>query len=128
MPTSTNGRDHNEYAEKIPRLLAGDIFRADRWQSVVRRCSREQEEEITANEDLMREHGVLRRALLVYFLTARKLRTNPQDVRPQALHQTATLFRRFGEDYHERAFSNEPVERIRGVGARIRSALSQVDA
>jgi hemerythrin-like domain-containing protein len=66
-------------------------------------CSKANEEEVTANEDLMREHGVLRRALLVYFLTARKLRANPQDVRPQDLQQTASLFRKFGEDYHERA-------------------------
>ncbi len=46
-------------------------------------CSGAKEEpEVTANEDLMREHGVLRRALLGYFLTAQKLHTNPQDVRP----------------------------------------------
>jgi hypothetical protein len=31
-------------------------------------------EEVSANEDLMREHGVLRRALLVYALAAPKLR------------------------------------------------------
>jgi hypothetical protein len=31
------------------------------------------EEEVTANEDLTRKHGVLRRALLVYFLLAKKL-------------------------------------------------------
>jgi hemerythrin-like domain-containing protein len=84
-------------------------------------CSREKEEEVTANEDLMREHGVLRRALLVYFLAAQKLRTNPRDVRPQALKQTATLFRTFGEDYHERALE-EPfifpaVKRIGGEAA-----------
>ena len=59
-------------------------------------------EEVSANEDLMREHGVLRRALLVYALAAPKLRTDPASISPAALHQTAVLFRNFGEDYHER--------------------------
>ncbi len=62
----------------------------------------EKEEEVSANEDLMREHGVLRRALLVYSLAAPKLRTDPASVSLAALHKTALLFRQFGEDYHER--------------------------
>lgn len=61
-----------------------------------------EEKEVGAVEDLMREHGVLRRALLVYRESASRLRSNPAAVDPQALHQTATLFRTFGEDYHER--------------------------
>lgn len=59
-------------------------------------------EEVSANEDLMREHGVLRRALLIYALAAPKLRTDPTSISPTALHKTAVLFRNFGEDYHER--------------------------
>src|SRR5438034_3834745 len=58
--------------------------------------------EVTATEDLMREHGVLRRALLVYTAAAAKLRSNPATVAPEALQKTAKLFRTFGEDYHER--------------------------
>jgi hemerythrin-like domain-containing protein len=58
--------------------------------------------EITATEDLMREHGVLRRALLVYSATAVKLRANPSAVPPDALLKTAKLFRAFGEEYHEK--------------------------
>jgi hemerythrin-like domain-containing protein len=58
--------------------------------------------EVTAAEDLMREHGVLRRALLVYGETAPKLRSNPQSIAPDALQKTAKLFRAFGEDYHEK--------------------------
>jgi hypothetical protein len=37
------------------------------------------EEEVAANEDLMREHGVLRRALLVDYLAAQKLRAVEDD-------------------------------------------------
>ena len=58
--------------------------------------------EVTAVEDLMREHGILRRALLVYGETALRLRKNASDVSPEALKKTATLFRDFGEDYHEK--------------------------
>lgn len=57
--------------------------------------------EVTATEDLMREHGILRRALLVYTAAASKLRTSPKAVPATALRQTAQLFRSFGEDYHE---------------------------
>jgi hemerythrin-like domain-containing protein len=62
----------------------------------------DREKEATANEDLMREHGVLRRALLVYRLSAARLRINEKSVAPDGLNKTALLFRTFGEDYHER--------------------------
>ena len=59
------------------------------------------EPEVTATEDLMREHGVLRRALLVYQESAMKLR-NAAGVPPEPLQKTAKLFRAFGEEYHEK--------------------------
>jgi hemerythrin-like domain-containing protein len=58
--------------------------------------------EVTATEDLMREHGILRRALLVYSTAAMKLRTNASSIAPDALQKTAKLFRAFGEEYHEK--------------------------
>jgi hemerythrin-like domain-containing protein len=58
--------------------------------------------EVTATEDLMREHGVLRRALLVYTATASKLRDNAASIDAGALQKTAKLFRAFGEEYHEK--------------------------
>jgi hemerythrin-like domain-containing protein len=61
-----------------------------------------EEKEVGSVEDLMREHGVLRRALLVYRECAAKLRANSGSVDPRALLDTAQLFRTFGEDYHER--------------------------
>ena len=47
--------------------------------------------EVTATEDLMREHGVLRRALLVYSEAAAKLRTNPSAISTEALQKTAKV-------------------------------------
>ena len=58
--------------------------------------------EVTAAEDLMREHGVLRRALLVYTVAAMKLGGDPSALPPDALQKTAKLFKAFGEDYHEK--------------------------
>jgi len=61
------------------------------------------EENVTgAVEDLMREHGVLRRCILVYRETAGRLRIEPEDVDASALNDTAKLFRSFGEEYHEK--------------------------
>jgi hemerythrin-like domain-containing protein len=58
--------------------------------------------EVTAIEDLMREHGVLRRALFVYSESANRLVKNPAGFPTEALQKTAKIFRSFGEEYHER--------------------------
>lgn len=58
--------------------------------------------EVTATEDLMRDHGVLRRALLVYREAASRLRRDPASVPPDTLEKAANLIRVFGEDYHEK--------------------------
>lgn len=71
--------------------------------------SGEKEPEVTATEDLMREHGVIRRALLVYAETVPKLRQNASDVNAAALQQTAQLFRTFGEDYHEKMLEEQHI-------------------
>ena len=63
--------------------------------------SKPAEPEVTATEDLMREHGILRRALLVYQEVAGKLR-NGATIPSEALQKTAQLFRDFGEQYHEK--------------------------
>jgi hypothetical protein len=64
--------------------------------------TRGEEKEVGAVEDLMREHGVLRRALLVYIESVPKLRANAGSLPADAIARTAKLFRSFGEDYHER--------------------------
>jgi hemerythrin-like domain-containing protein len=63
---------------------------------------KEKEKEVGAVEDLMREHGVIRRGILVYRNMAAKLRANPASLDPELLRRTATMFRTFGEDYHEK--------------------------
>jgi hemerythrin-like domain-containing protein len=61
-----------------------------------------EEKQVSAVEDLMREHGVLRRALLVYLECVPKIRRAPAEVDASAPGRTAKLFRSFGEDYHEK--------------------------
>jgi len=65
------------------------------------------EPETPAAEDLMREHGVLRRALLIYSEAAARVEAGRPDLPLPALAATAELFRRFGEDYHERRLEEE---------------------
>jgi len=67
------------------------------------------EPEVTATEDLMREHGVIRRALLVYYELVPKLRKNSAQVNAVAVQRTARLFRTFGEDYHERMLEEQHI-------------------
>jgi hemerythrin-like domain-containing protein len=56
--------------------------------------------EVTATEDLMREHGVLRRLLLIYDDLEVRLQQG-REFFPQVLTDAAGLIRRFIEDYHE---------------------------
>ena len=65
----------------------------------------EPEEEVGAAEDLMREHGVLNRVLLIYEEGLRRLREK-EDVTPDVFHKPATLVRKFVEDYHEKLEEN----------------------
>jgi hemerythrin-like domain-containing protein len=62
---------------------------------------KDQQEEVGAAEDLMREHGVLNRILLIYEEGLRRLRAK-EEVTPDVFHKPATLVRKFVEDYHER--------------------------
>lgn len=55
---------------------------------------------VTAPEDLMKEHGVLNRCLLIYEEGLRRLHGG--EVWPGVFHHTALLVRSFVEQYHER--------------------------
>lgn len=57
--------------------------------------------EVTATEELMREHGLLRRLLLVYEEMARRVQCC-QDLPPAALLETAALTRRLAQEHHEK--------------------------
>jgi hemerythrin-like domain-containing protein len=64
----------------------------------------EGDDDVGPGEDLMREHGVLRRVLLVYAEVGRRLESPTPDINLDvtAVQRSAKLIRRFIEDYHER--------------------------
>ena len=59
------------------------------------------EAEVGPPEDLMREHGVLKRVLLIYGEALRRLDAK-QDFPPEALADAAGIIRSFVENYHEK--------------------------
>ncbi len=63
--------------------------------------AKEAEEEVSPAEDLMREHGVLKRVLLVYGESLRRLDAR-EDLPPEPLADAAKIIRSFIEDYHEK--------------------------
>jgi len=60
----------------------------------------EEGEKVTPGEDLMQEHGVLKRILLVYGEGIRRIDAN-EEMPPEALQNAAKLVRSFVEEYHE---------------------------
>ncbi len=74
----------------------------------------EKEEEISPSEDLMQEHGVLRRILLIYDDFARVARDKPEPY--AALHQAAAIIRDFIENYHEKQEEEDLFPRFEKAG------------
>src|SRR5205807_6267311 len=64
------------------------------------------DEGVTAPEDLMKEHGVLNRCLLVYEEGMRRLQRRGSDASPEIFHHTAQLVKKFVEEYHEKNEEN----------------------
>lgn len=78
------------------------------------------EGEVTANEDLMREHGVLRRILIIYREVSPKLVANAATVDAAALADAAKLFQAFGERYHEQLLEEQHIFPIvRKAGGKV---------
>lgn len=73
------------------------------------------EEEVSPNEDLMREHGVLVRCLVIYREVMRRIDAN-QDFPPDVISGTAKLIRAFVEDYHEKLEEDQLFPRFRKAG------------
>jgi hemerythrin-like domain-containing protein len=77
------------------------------------------EAEVTPGEDLMQEHGVLERILLVYDEAIRRIRAQ-EPLDPALITRAAGVIRRFVEDYHEK---NEE----RFVFPRLRAAQREIE-
>jgi hemerythrin-like domain-containing protein len=75
----------------------------------------DQDEDVTPPEDLMREHGVLRRVLLVYDEAIRRIEVK-REVPPDTLRQPAEIVRTFIEGYHEKLEEDYLFPRFEKVG------------
>jgi len=81
-------------------------------------ADKKDEKEVTPIEDLMREHGVLRRCLLVFGEAAVMMGGNAPPAYADAVQKAAKLFRTFGEDYHEKRLEEQyifPLIRQKGA-------------
>jgi hemerythrin-like domain-containing protein len=72
-------------------------------------------EEVSPGEDLMREHGVLNRVLLIYDESTRRLE-GQEDPRVDVLASAAGLIRRFIEGYHEKLEETQLFPRFEKAG------------
>ena len=66
---------------------------------------KKKENEVSPPEDLMREHGVLKRILLVYGEALRRMDAK-EDLPPEPILESAKIIRSFVEDYHEKLEEN----------------------
>jgi hemerythrin-like domain-containing protein len=81
--------------------LAACAAETARVGAPVRSSPAQAEVPVTPPEDLMREHGVLKRVLLIYREAIRRV-DGGQPFPAPAVHAGAGIIRRFIEDYHER--------------------------
>ena len=64
-------------------------------------AAQEPDDDVSTNEDLMREHGILKRVLLIYDEVIRRIDAR-QDFPAQTVTDSASIIRTFIEDYHEK--------------------------
>ena len=95
--------------------LAGTAIPAERKGGDPQKDETKPEEEVSPAEDLMREHGALKRILLIYGESLQRLHTN-QDLPPKALADTAGIVRSFVEDYHEKLEEDYLFPRFKKAG------------
>jgi hemerythrin-like domain-containing protein len=82
----------------LAACTAGSLLRAKDKQA-------KPAEDVSPPEDLMREHGVLKRILLIYGEALRRMDTN-ENLPPEPLADSARIIRAFVEDYHEKLEEN----------------------
>jgi hemerythrin-like domain-containing protein len=87
------------------------------------------DEDVGAVEDLMREHGVIRRVLVVYRETTVRLRGKPEAVPLPELQKAAKLIRSFAEDYHEKQLEEAHLfPAVRAAGGEAATAIDALIA
>jgi hemerythrin-like domain-containing protein len=74
-----------------------------------------EKEDVSPAEDLMREHGILKRVILIYRESIRRMDAH-EDLPTDVLSASAKLIRSFVEDYHEKLEQDYLFPRFRKAG------------
>src|SRR5690242_18379987 len=93
-------------------VVAGCAHRGTRAGGAV---GQTEAEEVSPGEDLMREHGVLNRVLLIYEEVGRRIQAR-QTYPAEVLTGSAGIVRRFIEDYHEKLEEDQLFPRFEKTG------------
>lgn len=78
-------------------------------------AKKEEPEDVSTNEDLMREHGVLNRILLIYDEAIRRIQAS-EKFDPAVVSKSAGIIKSFIEDYHEKLEEDHIFPRFEQAG------------
>jgi hemerythrin-like domain-containing protein len=111
-----SGTSRRRFLTKSGAIIAASAFaRAGLFAAEPEKQEEGKEEEVSPAEDLMREHGVLKRVLLVYGEAIRRIEAN-EDLPPETVMNSAKIIRNFIEDYHEKLEENFLFPRFKKAG------------
>src|SRR4051794_401933 len=111
-------RDFLKVTATAGASLAATLIVPSALAAKSRKNETQKEAEVTPPEDLMREHGVLDRLLLVYEAGTRKFASN-SDFDPAIITDAATIVRDFIENYHEKSEEEAVFPRFRKAGRMV---------
>jgi hemerythrin-like domain-containing protein len=111
-----HGSTRRQFLSWLTALGTGVLITGIPWVGKALAASPAQDEaEVTPTEDLMREHGVLRRVLLIYEECGRRL-ISGSGFDPAPLRDAAGIIRQFIEEYHERQEEDDIFPRFERAG------------
>lgn len=99
-------------------VIAGGLILPSSFATAREKEKNSEKEAVTPPEDLMREHGVLDRLLLVYEAGLRKFEAN-EDFDPAVLTGAAQIVRDFIENYHEESEEQALFPRFKKAGKQV---------
>jgi hemerythrin-like domain-containing protein len=119
MAISLNSRRHLLVGAAGSVLLSASAFADQRRQATPSTKTKTAESvPVTPTEDLMREHGVLQRILLIYEAGARRIGQG-EDIDPVVFTQAAETMRDFIHDYHEKSEEEQVFPRFKKAGRMV---------
>ena len=105
MGTNEFHTDRRDFLEKAIKFTAISGLASPLFFSGCKDKNNDEQQKVSPPEDLMQEHGLLNRVLLIYDYCRMRL-TNKESVPIEALSKAAGVIRTFVEDYHEKQEEN----------------------